>query len=491
MKRIFFLLLLLPLLWSCSVCVPTDFRAVNDTVSIYPDYREVTIPYNMAPLTFQVEMVADDYVTVISNEASASLTYGGKEIKPSLKDWRHLVEESRDKALTVQIYTKDNGTWEQHPPFYIHVAKEPIDEYLNYRLIQPAYFHYEDVVLCQRHLTDYEERDIYANSILKDRNHNQCINCHAFQNGKTDNMQFHVRGDDGGTVVVVDGKAKKVNLKKENTISSGVYPAWHPTLPLIAYSVNTTGQLFYTKDAQKVEVQDTYSGLVLYNPVTDTLMTIRDAEDELETFPTWSPDGKTLYYVSAYLPRNNQPREQQLPQMYDSVKYNIFKMSFDETSGTFGKPDTVFNAQALGMSATLPRISPDGKQLLFTMGEYGTFHIWHKSSNLWLMELHTGSVREAVELNSPDVESYHSWSSNGHWVVFSTRREDGSYTRPYFSYFQSDGTFTKPFPLPQKSPYFHRRFFYNYNIPEFTTEPVTLSPHDYASVIKGEAIPVK
>ena len=142
-------------------------------------------------------------------------------------------------------------------------------------------------------------------------------------------------------------------------------------------------------------------------------------------------------------------------------------------------------------SITLPRVSPDGNWLMFTMGRQGIFHIWHKDSELYLMNLNNGNYRCLNEINSSEVESYHSWSSNGQWVVFSSRRDDGLYTRFYLSHMDSSGKFSKPFQLPQKDPLHSSKFMYSFNIPEFTVEPVKVSARQLASFIKSvDATPV-
>ena len=76
-------------------------------------------------------------------------------------------------------------------------------------------------------------------------------------------------------------------------------------------------------------------------------------------------------------------------------------------------------------------------------------------------------MRPADELNSDDTESYHSWSSNGKWVVFSSRRLDGRYTRLYIAHFDGEGHFSKPFLLPQKKMSYNDLRLRSYNIPEF------------------------
>ena len=147
----------------------------------------------------------------------------------------------------------------------------------------------------------------------------------------------------------------------------------------------------------------------------------------------------------------------------------------------------VFDAAAIGKSATLPRISPDGKYLVFTLGGFGVFHIWHKDADLYMLDLQTGNVKPLTDMNSADVESYHSWSSNGRWMVVSSRRNDGNFTRPFFAYIDSTGMPHKAFELPQKSPEYHRNMLRSYNIPEFMKGKVTVSSQTLAKNMKQEA----
>ena len=142
----------------------------------------------------------------------------------------------------------------------------------------------------------------------------------------------------------------------------------------------------------------------------------------------------------------------------------------------------------MGMSATFPRISPDGRYLLFAMGNWGCFHIWHPESDLYIMDLKSGNVRKLENVNSSEAESYHSWSSNGRWIIFGTRRDEGNFTRPYIAYFDKNGKGYKAFEVPQKDPEFYQTCTYSYNIPEFMVEPVKISPQKFADTAKGDAI---
>ena len=409
MKNLLYLIVVCVFFTNCSVSIPENYTESSDPVKIYPDNKDVVIPYNIAPLNFRIETDADEYITCIQGVIGKPLLFKGKTIQINLDNWHRLLEANKGKEITYRIYLKTNNKWYQHPPFSNTVADEPIDEYLSYRLIPPSYKFSSKLSICQRNITNFKEKDIYNNQILSETKKNQCINCHAYQNYRTDNMQFHVRGIHGGTMIVSDGKTKKVNLKAKELISTGVYPAWHPTQKLIAYSVNNTHQRFYIQDIQKVEVQDSNSDLILYDVNSDKVSIIQNNPNSLETFPSWSPDGKMLYFVSAHFPfiKDIKEREATAGKQYKNIKYDIIRMPFDPETKKFGNLDTVFKASAINKSATFPRVSPDGKYLLFTLGDYGTFHIWHTSSDLHLIDLQTSEERKLENVNSSNVESYH------------------------------------------------------------------------------------
>src|SRR5665647_1707249 len=86
------------------------------------------------------------------------------------------------------------------------------------------------------------------------------------------------------------------------------------------------------------------------------------------------------------------------------------------------------------------------------MFPYSSFPGTQPESDLYLMDLRTKKYQRLDAVNSNRSECWHSWSSNGRWFVFSSKRRDGLLTRPYFSYFDSQGQAHKPFLLPQKDP---------------------------------------
>lgn len=484
---LFSLILGFLLLFSCTLNVPQEAEAVAKPPTLYPDYGGITIPYNIAPLNFCIEEDGDAFVSVVRSRKGEPLGAEGRKVQWNFKRWKKLLEENKGDTLFVDIYVKRAGKWLRYETLKNVVAPEEIDPYLSYRLIEPSYVFYENMSLNQRNLTNFEERVLFNNGRPVEEERGKCVNCHAYQNyNREGNMQFHIRGYKGGTLIATPAGVKKVHMKCAGNPADGVYPAWHPSKPLIAYSTNKTRQHFHSKDLQKVEVIDLASGLMLYDVERNEVRSICDAPDELETFPAWSPDGNYLYYVSARYPDGEVLSGDSLFSRYKEVRYDIYRKAFDAGSLAFTTTDTVFRASELHRSATFPRISPDGNYLLFTLGDYGTFHIWHKSSDLYLMDLQTQAVRPLTKANSEEVESYHSWSSNGAWIVFSSRRDDGSYTRPYICYFKN-GQEGKPFIVPQASPDYYLSLFKSFNVPEFMVKPVDVSRKAWAEAAESRA----
>lgn len=488
MKKHTFLLGILIVIFStsCSKKTPKDFQNINTNPVIYPDYSNSSIPWNIAPLNFNIKENADKFICEARSHKGKSLVCAGEKVQWDIEKWKKLLDANKGDTLYIDIYVNRTNSWYKYRTIKNFIAPEAIDNYISYRLIEPSYATYERMTINQRNITNFEEKVLFSNIPLSANDDGQCINCHSFQNyNKTKRFQFHVRQYKGGTVFVTPKGIKKVNLKTNYTISAGVYPAWHPTKNIIAYSVNNTHQSFYAKNKDKVEVFDAQSNLILFDVDKNEVRVIANDTTELATFPSWSPDGKYLYYVAAKYP-DSLSSKNKIILKYKEIRYNIYRKSFDANTFKFGPAEMVFNASSINKSATFPRISPDNKYLLFTLADYGTFHIWHKSSDLKLIDLKTGALPAMAEINSPDVESYHSWSSNGSWIIFSSRRDDGSYTRPYMSYFKN-GKATKPFILPQEEPDFYKALFKSYNIPEFMVEPATISQRELMSAVNKEA----
>ena len=485
-----FLIVAMMLLASCvsHPDVPSSSKEAKCLPAIFPDYCNVTVPYNIAPLNFMLP--ADEYEACVARFTmpdGQQQTYGhGVKVQIPEEEWHTMLNASKGKSIKVEVWGQKDSEWLSFNPFEIHVAEEPIDDYISYRLIEPSYVAWSFMEIAQRNLTSFEESQIFNNEItMNDRKIGQCINCHSYQNYKTDNMLFHVRLSNAGTVIVKDGKVSRVNLKRDYTISGGVYPAWHPTAKLIAFSTNKTRQAFHTAHPNKIEVYDEASDLILYDVETDSVQVVSNDSTLLEVYPTWSPDGKYLYYCKS-VPLPEEMRDKDIRTTYPKIQYNLYRRSFDVATHNFGDEELVYDAASQDKSATLPRISPDGRYILFAQGQYGCFHIRHNDGDIVCMPLDQGlPLTQTVDLSKVNSEgrpdSYPSWSSNGHWIMVASRREDGNFCRVYFAYFH-DGKAEKAFLMPQEDPELNTFLLKSYNRPEFMVEPVRISVEEFSKV---------
>lgn len=486
--NVFCILLTTLLLAACgqkSLDVPSSFEESGKQANIYPDYRDIVVPENIAPLNFMIEGMEGLVVTFEGKDGKAITASGIDRIDIDTTEWRNLLKGNSGAKIKVTVYTMQKEKWMKHVSHTLTVA-EAIDPYLSYRLIEPGYEMYRQLGIYQRCLENFNQKPIYENNRIYDDKNNHCINCHNFQNYSTDRMLFHVRANHGGTIMINGDKATKIQIKDPNILAAGVYPSWHPKKNIVCFSTNKTGQTFHMYHEEKIEVVDTDSDLILYdvdkNEVRNILCT-----DYLETFPCWNPEGDRLFFCATYIPQlaevPDSIRPQVITENYDKIHYNLMSMSYDAERDTFGTPEVVIDAAAVGKSITFPRVSPDGRYVLYAEGDYGQFHIWHKSSDLWVKDLQTDTCYALTDANSNDVESYHSWSSNGRWIVFSTRRMDSNYTRPFIAYFDKNGKAHKAFCLPQRDPEHNVLLMKSYNVPELSKNAVKVSEQTLRDVI--------
>lgn len=449
--------------------------------SIFPDYTGILIPPNIAPLNFKIDESGSQFeVRIYTNKDKPLVVRSGNpSISIPMGKWKKLLQEGKGGKLLIDVFVKSkDGKWQKFQTIQNEIASESIDSHLAYRLINTGYVLWNKLGIYQRNLENFDEKPILENKSIEFG----CLNCHSFSNNNPDNMMIHIRAINGGTIINHNGKLTKVDTKSKYTLSAGAYPCWHPDGKHIAYSVNNIGQFFCTGEV-RIEVADKYSDLIVYDVEKNTITTSpKVSTASRENLPVWSHDGKYLYFISAPPVTDLDDRIQ--------AKYDLLRIGFDVNTNEWGQIDTILSSNQLGQSISFPKISPNGKFMMFCTSDNGYFTIHHPMSDLNLLNLKTGEFQK-MEINSPETDSYHCFSSTGHWFVFSSKRLDGLFTRPFFSYLDENGKASKPFVLPQKEPEFYDSFIKNYNIPELITGEVNVSPLSMRDKILEEALPVK
>ena len=445
-------------------CIESVDNAVTSDrkPQIFPDYADVTIPATIAPMNFGVEGNVDKVDVVVRGSKGGELHVQGDYADFDINDWHSLVAQNKGGKLTFTVCAKSDGKWTRYKDFTMYVSTYEMKDYgLTYRRIAPGYEVYSKMGLYERRLDNFDERAIIENTQVP----GMCVNCHTSNKTNPDNFVFHIRGDHGATLVKTGDKMELLKAQNDSIKGSMVYPYWHPSGKYCAFSTNLTRQGFHVVKDERVEVFDLSSDVFVYDVekhqlILDTLLSTKLYS---ENSPVFSADGKTLYYMTCL--------QQDYPLNYKNEKYNLCSIGFDPEKGTFGtKVDTVYNAVSQGKTITWPRPSYDGRYLMFTQMDYGYFSIWHKESDLWLLDLKTMKAQPLAAANSKDADSYHNWSIGSHWFVFTSRRIDGLYSHLYLSCIDDNGKPTKAFLLPQRNPMeYYSTSVYSFNTPDFTS----------------------
>lgn len=475
MKKVLLYFILFGLgLINLQSCTPRASQLIpaGEPLVIYPDYTEVTFPCNIAPLNFMLRNEGVDaiYVKVKGRTDSLIVNAKGHKVIFPIRRWHHLLETEGGNTLHVTVAARKQGKWLQFPAFAWQVMKDRLDAYVSYRLIEPGYEVWNKLQICERCLENFDVKVIADNNLTSGK----CMNCHVYGANRGNLSMFHLRGKDGGTILNREGKLRKLGLRNNRMISAAVYGGFHPSGRYGVFSTNIIIPAFHVQSNQRLEVYDTASDLVIADFNKDSLIFSPLVTDStvLETFPTFSADGRWVYFCSAPLAV--------LPDSIQKVRYSLCRIAFDAATGRWGdRVDTLWNARVEAGSTCFPKSSPDGRYLLYTVANYGTFPIWHRETDLQLLDLRNHHIDKLTSVNSSRSDTYHSWASNSRWFAFASKRGDGQYGRIYFSYIDRNGKAYKPFVLPQADPEDDDLNLKSYNIPELSA---TCVPFDAYSV---------
>ncbi len=465
---------MIPLYFCISVfqltsCTPTPKDVVTQDMlpPIYPDYCDVTIPENIAPLNF---LLRENCEAIEVKVGELMLNAHGNEAVFDIDDWKTLMQQTAGQTLTVTVTALIDGKWIQYKPFSWQVVSDKVDPYLTYRLIEPDYEIWNHVQIQQRCVENYDVNAIGHYEQLE----NRCMNCHTYAHQDPQLSMMYVRGQGGGAILNRNGQLSKLN------IPGSVYFSFSPSGRYITYSTQKIIPAFHSDPGKRLEVYDASSNIFVADIDERRIIfsSLLSDSTKFETFPTFSPDGRYIYYCVA--------DSVSLPMEIKQLQYRLVRIPFDETTGMIG---TQTDTLSTTTSVCHPRISPDGKFLLYTIADYGTFPIWHPEADLQMMNLQTGAVDSLAIVNSQKSDTYHSWSSNSRWFVFASKRDDGLYGKPYFCYIDKDGHAHKPFCLPQKHPTFYDNNLKSFNAPELGTGKLPFDVDDVARVMKQDPIP--
>lgn len=287
-----------------------------------------------------------------------------------------------------------------------------------------------------------------------------CANCHSFsRDGKSMGMDMDGPQNDKGLYAAV-------SLQPHTVIRSQDMISWNPAQdPRFAFNrigfmsqVSPDGRYVLTmlgsperppqnryyvanfKDYRFLQVfYPTRGVLYWYDRVTGKRHTLPGADDPdyVQTNGVWSPDGKYIVFARAkavepypegrpLATHANDPNE--IP-----IQYDLYRIPFNEGRG--GQAVPISGASENGMSNSFPKVSPDGRWIVFVEAHNG--EVMRPDGQLYIVPAGGGAARR-MNANMSPMNSWHSWSPNGHWLVFSSKSR-GPYTRMYLTHIDENG----------------------------------------------------
>ena len=437
-------------------------QAAADPVApprLFPDYAGIVLPPNIAPLNFRIDEPGVSYRIELRSTHGAPLQISSRSasIRLPLRPWRELLQANAGQPLCLDVSAQDRDQrWRRFETVTNSIALEGIDECLVYRRLNPLYNVYVKVGIYQRDLRSFQEQPVLRNEEFG----GGCLNCHTFLNQRPETFALNFRTQTNGNPMLLVCSNEVARVDK----TMG-YLSWHPSGRLLAFSANKLSLFFHTT-AETRDVFDAASNLNIYRVDSNVVVSppAIGLPKRNETWPAWSPDGRHLYYCSAPAVRIERFRQN---------RYDLMRVGYDLDRDQWGEPEVLVSAQDSALSANQPKVSPDGRFVLFCLCPYGSFPVYQPGSDLYVLDLGTGR-HHRLDINSPQAESWHAWSSNSRWVVFSSKRLDGLLARPFFSYVDRQGQFHKPFVLPQADPAYYETCLQTFNVPELVTGPVAV-----------------
>ena len=314
-----------------------------------------------------------------------------------------------------------------------------------------------------------------------------CANCHSFsRDGKTMGLDMDGPQNDKGLYALV-------SVKPETVVRTQDMVSWNPSHDLqyklnrVAfmsqvspdgqYVINTASGAqhnaynnFYVvnfKDYRFLQVfYPTRGVLSWYSRVTKERHLLPGADDPryVQTDAVWSPDGKYLVFARAKAMDPYPPDGKMAAHANDpvevQVKYDLYRIPFNGGKG--GTPEPIAGASNNGMSNNFPKISPDGRWIVFVKNRNG--QLMRPDSELYILPA-AGGVARRLRSNTSRMNSWHSFSPNGRWLVFSSKARS-VYTQMYLTHIDEEGN-DSPAILIDNSTAANRAV----NLPEFVNIP--------------------
>jgi tetratricopeptide (TPR) repeat protein len=310
-----------------------------------------------------------------------------------------------------------------------------------------------------------------------------CANCHSFSQNGLLAMDIDYANDKGSYIIApikdtIHMTFDKIITWDDYKKEDGVY-----TYGLLS-QISSDGRfvLSTVKDRSVFVAVDNleYSQLffpikgiiAVYDRAAKKYYSLPGASDKhyVQSNPNWSPDNHEILfsranrYMSSKIDNSkslllNLEDAEEFVTRHKEFKFDLYRLQFNEGRG--GNSVPVEGASNNGKSNFFARYSPDGKWVVFCQSE--NYMLLQHDSKLYIMPAGGGTPR-LMNCNTKNMNSWHSWSPNSKWLVFSSKNR-GPYTQLYLTHIDENGNDSPPVFLENMA--FDKRAA---NIPEFLSD---------------------
>jgi len=406
--------------------------------------------------------------------------------RPSEQAWKQIKQRSaeRDAEVTVTgVRRAAPGTALASGSVHIRTSKDPVGDSLFYREVPLPFL--KAVQDPSKIRWRFGTIDMEAGPPIVLQNLPVCGNCHSFaDNGSVLGLDVDYGNDKGGYgilpvsqhMVMDDQKIITwADFKREDgELTFGLLSRVSPTGRYVISTVKDRSVFVAMPDLMISQLFFPIKGiLVVYDRETGKFAPLPGADDPqyVQTNAAWSADGKEIVFARAKAHKSER-LEQQNAALLDAkdvpeftvekqpFRYDLYRIPFNGGKG--GTPEPLQLAADDRKSNYFPKYSPDGKWIVFTKSE--SYMLLQPDSELWIVPARGGAARR-LKYNTARMNSWHSWSSNSRWLVFSSK-VNGPYTQLFLTHIDENGNDSPPvllerFTSPDRAA----------NIPEFVKLP--------------------
>jgi len=307
-----------------------------------------------------------------------------------------------------------------------------------------------------------------------------CANCHSFsRDGKTMGLDLDGPDNDKGLYAIVP-VSSHTSIRDDDVISWKKFRGQMEKNKRIGFMSQISPDGRYVITATEVQYYVSnfkdYRFLQVFYPTRGILAWYDRRDGRIHALPgaddpryvhanaVWSPDGRYLVFARARAmapyPESGKPAKYPNDPDEPQIQYDLYRIPFNQGQG--GRAEPILGASRNGMSNSFPKISPDGRWIVFVQCRNG--QLMRPDGRLYIVPAEGGEAK-LMNCNTPLMNSWHSFSPNGRWMVFSSKSWS-PYTRMFLTYIDGEGN-DSPAILIENATASNRAV----NIPEFVNVP--------------------